>query len=55
MGKTPPLANNKERSGLQHMESCTGVRLGKTPPLIMGKSEVVYCTTSGVKHWSLIG
>ena len=55
MGKTPPLDNNKERSFLQHMESCTEIRVGKTPPLIMGKSEMVYCTTSGVMHWSLIG
>ena len=55
MGKTPPLINGLGRSGLQYLQSCTGVRVGKTPPLIMGKSEVVYCTTSRVMHWSLIG
>ena len=35
-----PFANGQERSGLQHLESCTGVWMGKTPPLLMVKREV---------------
>ena len=31
-----PLANGNEKRRLQHLESCTGVRLCKTPPLLMG-------------------
>ena len=41
MGKTPPIANGLERSGLQHLKSCTGVCVGKTPPFKMGRNEVV--------------
>ena len=43
VGQESPLANCKERSGLQHLESCTGVWLGKTPPLLLGRIEVI-CT-----------
>ena len=42
-----PPSNGQERSGLQHLESCTGVCVGKTPPLLMGRREVV------CKIWSL--
>ena len=35
-----PLANGQEVSGLQHLESCTGVLVGKTPPLLMVRREV---------------
>ena len=31
----------RERSGLQHLESCTGVCVSKTPPLLLGRREVV--------------
>ena len=37
----PPLANGQERSGLQHLESCTGVWVGKTPPLLIVSRDVV--------------
>ena len=40
-GQLSPLANGEERSGLQHLESCTGVWKGKTPPLLMSRREVV--------------
>ena len=40
-GYDSPLANGKERTGLQHLESCSGVRVGKSPPLPMGSREVV--------------
>ena len=45
-GQDSPLANGKERSGLQHLESCTGVWVGKTPPSLMGKRLV------GCNIWS---
>ena len=41
MGKTSPFANGQGRSGLQHLESCTVVWVGKTPHLLMVRSEVV--------------
>ena len=36
-----PLGYGQERSGLQHLESCTGVWVGKTAPLLMSRIEVV--------------
>ena len=36
-----PLANGQERSGLQYLDSCTGVWVGKTPPLLMVRREVL--------------
>ena len=36
-----PLVSGYGRSGLQHLESCTGLWVGKTPSLLMGKREVV--------------
>ena len=36
-----PFDNGQERSGLEHLESHTGVWVGKTPLLIKGKEEVV--------------
>ena len=36
-----PLANGQERSGLQHLESCNGVWVGKTPPLLMVRTKVL--------------
>ena len=41
MAKTPPLANGQGRSGLQHLKSCTGIQVDKTPPLLMGRRVVV--------------
>ena len=40
-GEDSPLANGKERSGLQHLESCTGDWAGKTPPSLMVRREFV--------------
>ena len=37
----PPLASGKDKSRLQHLESCTIVWVGKTPPLLMGRSKDV--------------
>ena len=48
-----PLANDKDRSGLQHLESCTGVWVGETPPLLIVRREGF--ATSGVMHRSLGG
>ena len=36
-----PPCYGQESSGLQHLESCTGVLLGKIPPLLMVSGEVV--------------
>ena len=36
-----PPSNGQERSGLQHLESCTGVWVGKTPPLLMVRTKVL--------------
>ena len=36
-----PLANHNEKGLLQHLESYTGVLLGKTPPLLMGMTKDV--------------
>ena len=36
-----PFANGQEISGLQHLYSCTGVYVGKTPTLLMVRREVV--------------
>ena len=36
-----PLANGQERSGLQRLESCNGVWVGKTPPLLMVRTKVL--------------
>ena len=35
------LCYGQENSGLEHLESCTGVWVGKTPPLLMFRREVV--------------
>ena len=45
-GYDSPLANGQDRSALQYLESCTGVWVGKTPPLLMVRREVVF------KIWS---
>ena len=34
------LTNGKERSGLQHLESCTGVWVSKTSPFLLGRREL---------------
>ena len=39
--KDSPLTNGHERSGLKHLESCTEVCVGQTPPLLLGRREVV--------------
>ena len=36
-----PLHYGQERSDLKHLESCTEVWVGKTPPLLMVRREVV--------------
>ena len=36
-----PLDNLNEKALLQHLESYTGVWLGKTPPLLMGMTKDV--------------
>ena len=37
-----PFPYSQERSGLEHLELCTGVWVGKTyPPLLLGRREVV--------------
>ena len=36
-----PFANGQEISGLQHLESCTGVLVGKISTLVMVRIEVV--------------
>ena len=36
MGKTPPLVNGNDDGCFIHLESCTGVWVDKTPPLLMG-------------------
>ena len=41
-GLDTPLANGKERSGFQHLESCTGIWVGKTPPFLMFRRLVVW-------------
>ena len=48
-----PLANGQESSGLHHLELCTGVWVGKTPPLLTGREKLF--ATSGVMHLSLGG
>ena len=35
-----PLSNGQERSGLQYLELCTGVWVGKTPTFLMQRGEV---------------
>ena len=35
------LSNGQERSGLQYLESCTGVFVGETPHLLKGSRESV--------------
>ena len=39
--RLPPYYG-QERSGLQHLESCTGVWVGKTPPFSMFRRQVVW-------------
>ena len=53
MGKTPPLANGEERSGLQHLYSCTAVMVRRLPPCQWEGDK--WLTTSVVKHWSFVG
>ena len=53
VGQYSPLANWQGKSGLEHLESCTKVWVGKTPPLLMGKGK--WFGTSGALHWSLGG
>ena len=48
-----PLCYGQERSGLQHLESCTVVWVGMTPRLVMVGEK--WFATSGVTHWSLGG
>ena len=36
-----PPANEPKKSGLQHLKSCNGVWVGKTPPFLMSRREVV--------------
>ena len=40
-GQDSPHASGQEKSRLQHLESCTGVWVGKTPALVMGRRNVV--------------
>ena len=40
-GLDSPLDNGQKKSSLQHLESCTGVWVDKTPPLLMGRGHVV--------------
>ena len=40
-GQDTPLASGQYKSRLQHVESCTGVWVGKTPPLLVGRRKVV--------------
>ena len=36
-----PPSNGLERNGLQHLELCSEVWVGKTPPLLMVRGEVI--------------
>ena len=47
------LANGQQKRQLQHLMSCIGVWVGKTPPLLIGRMKVVL--TPGVMHLSLGG
>ena len=40
-GLDSPFINGQGRNSLQHLESCTGVWVGKTPTLLMVRSKVV--------------
>ena len=43
-----------ERSGLQYLESCTGVWVGKTPPLLTVRREVVFNLWSHVLEFGWV-
>ena len=49
-----PLCNGKERSGFQNLESCTGVWVGKSHHLLMGKREVVCNIWSHALEFGLV-
>ena len=51
MSTTFPFANEQKKSRCQHLELCTRVWVGKSPPLLMGRKKSF--ATSGVIHQSL--
>ena len=51
--RLPPCHGHK-RSGLQHLESCTGVWVGKTPTLLTARREVDFNLWSHVLEFGWV-